>query len=311
MLDGQPISSPPTIDLNNLAALNDYGDEHVALTSTEDPLTYPPWILGEGPDESGRIHNSTPCAVILVEKSAVDIDAFYFYFYSFNEGPNITQVLEPINRFVAGDSLSSGMHFGNHVGDCQHIDGMAYRWDDARVNITDGRPFVYSALGSHANYAERGEQVHNAAIIDYCEEGQRWDPVQSAYFYRFSPDTSTITPIIPPNEPSSTKAAQNPTSWFDFTGHWGDIQYPDSDPRQETVPHFGLKRFNSGPNGPRYKHLVRKGLVRDHPREVGWKEWAVSVFMACQLREEDIPMEELRREEEFLMSSDDENDFRK
>ncbi|KAJ4244734.1 hypothetical protein NW762_014309 [Fusarium torreyae] len=298
MLDGQPISGLPSIDLENLAELNDRGDEDVALTSKEDPLTYPAWILGEAPDEKGRIHDSVPCAVILVEKSEVDVDAFYFYFYSFNEGPNITQVLEPIDRLVGDENLESGMHFGNHVGDwehnmvrfhngtpvgvyySQHIDGVGYKWDDSRVNISDGRPIVYSASGTHANYPERGDQVHNAAIIDYCAEGKIWDPVQSAYFYRFNPETFTITPIISPYEHSSTEPAQNLTSWFDFTGHWGDISYSDSDPRQETVPHFGLKRFNSGPNGPRFKHLVRKGLVRDHARKMGWKEWGVGVFMS-------------------------------
>jgi amino acid transporter len=116
-LDGQPISGPSSIDLENLGDLNDYGGEDVALTSKEDPLTYPPWILGEAPDANGRIHDSVPCAVILVEKSDIDVDAFYFYFYSFNEGPNITQVLEPINHLVGDENLSSGMHFGNHVGD--------------------------------------------------------------------------------------------------------------------------------------------------------------------------------------------------
>jgi amino acid transporter len=196
-------------------------------------------------------------------------------------------------------------------------------------------------------------QIHNAAMFDYCDEGKLWNPAQSAYYYRFNPDSFTITPIISPFEPSSTEPSQNYTSWFDFTGHWGDISYPDSDPRQETVPHFGLKRFNSGPNGPRFKHLIRKGLVRDHARKMGWKEWAVGVFMywypCCirgwrlwrslgimavmmsafilavvygirrlkmwrqrqvytKLKNDDIQMEELRREEEFLIGSDDEED---
>ncbi|KAH7251283.1 amino acid permease-domain-containing protein [Fusarium tricinctum] len=296
-LDGEPISGP-SVDLENLAELNGHGGEDVALTSKEDPLTYPPWILGEAPDASGRIHDSVPCAVILVEKSDVDIDAFYFYFYSYNEGPNITQVLEPIDWFIGGKELAAGLHFGNHVGDwehnmvrfhngtpvgvyySQHVDGVGYKWDDSTVNITNGRPISYSALGSHANYAEPGRQVHNAALFDYCDEGKIWDPVQSAYFYRFDPTTFSITPIISPFQPSTTEPAQNLTSWFDYLGHWGDIKYPDSDPRQETVPHFGLKRFNSGPNGPRYKHLVRKGLVRDHARKMVLKEWVVGVFMA-------------------------------
>ncbi|KAF4993078.1 hypothetical protein FGRMN_6693 [Fusarium graminum] len=369
-LNGEPISGP-SVDLENLAELNNHGGEEVALTSKEDPLTFPSWIQGEAPDADGRLHDSVPCAVILVEKSDVDIDAFFFYFYSYNEGPNITQVLEPIDWLIGGIELAAGLHFGNHVGDwehnmvrfqngtpvgvyySQHIDGVGYKWDDYRINITNGRPISYSALGSHANYAETGIQVHNAALIDYCDEGKIWDPIQSAYFYRYNPETVTVTPIISPFQPSTTEPAQNLTSWFDFVGHWGDIQYPDSDSRQETVPHFGLKRFNSGPNGPRFKHLVRKGLVRDNARMVSTKEWVVGVFMAwypccirgwrlwrslgimaviisaivlgiimsvrkykawrqrtvySRLKEDDIPMEELRRDDEFLSSSDEDEE---
>ena len=74
--------------------------------------------------------------------------------------------------------------------------------------------------------------------------------------------------------------SSNFTSFFYYRGNWGDTQYPDSDPRQETVPKFGLKRFVTGPNGPQYKHLVRKGLMRDKLRKLSWTEWFVGVFMS-------------------------------
>nr|XP_036575296.1 vacuolar protein sorting-associated protein 62 [Colletotrichum truncatum]KAF6781849.1 vacuolar protein sorting-associated protein 62 [Colletotrichum truncatum] len=173
VLDGQPIHDLPPLDLDNLEILNKYGED-VALASNDDPTTYPPWFHGEAPDEDGRIHNATPCVVILVEKSKRDMDAFYFYFYSFNEGPNITQVLEPLNRLVKGGKVASGMHFGDHVGDwehnmvrfrdgkpvgiyySQHDGGAGYKWNDPKITKTDGRPIVYSALGSHANYVAPG-----------------------------------------------------------------------------------------------------------------------------------------------------------
>ncbi|KAJ0342244.1 hypothetical protein KNSL1_010778 [Colletotrichum chrysophilum] len=264
-VDRKPITGLPSLDLDNLEILNEYGNkDHVALVSDDDPTTYPKWLYGEAPDETGRIHNSTPCVVVIVEKNERELDAFYFYFYSFNEGPNITQVLEPLDRLVKGPKAASGMHFGDHIGDWEH-----------------NMPVVYSARGSHANYASSGLQVHNAALVDYCDEGEKWDPVLSAYFYRFHADSFTVTRIEPPEQSFPKLASDaNLTSLFYYTGRWGDLQWPDSDPRQETVPRFGLKRFESGPTGPRHKHLVRKGLKPDHRRKMGWTEWAVGIYMA-------------------------------
>lgn len=117
-LDRKPLTDLPELDLDNLEILNQFGDE-VALTSNDqDPTAYPPWIFGQAPDEAGLTRNATPCAVILVEKSESVLDAFYFYFYSFNEGPNITQVMEPLDSIILGDSgFDPSLHFGNHVGD--------------------------------------------------------------------------------------------------------------------------------------------------------------------------------------------------
>lgn len=71
-----------------------------------------------------------------------------------------------------------------------------------------------------------------------------------------------------------------PTSFFNFTGRWGDLQYSDDDPRQKTIKYFNLKRFESGPTGPYAKHLVRKGLYPDERHTISWLEWGVLVFMA-------------------------------
>ncbi|CAI0649747.1 unnamed protein product [Colletotrichum noveboracense] len=336
-VDRKPISDLPPLDLDNLEILNAYGNkDHVALVSDDDPTTYPKWLYGEAPDETGRIHNSTPCVVVIIEKNERELDAFYFYFYSFNEGPNITQVLEPLDRLVKGPKAASGMHFGDHIGDwehnmvrfrdgkptgiyfSQHVDGAAYDWDDSTISKIDERvrqpselhffqctDLMYHSLSfivhvdrmptmrrqgkSSLIMGKRTSeltkhlrlQVHNAALVDYCDEGEKWDPVLSAYFYRFHADSFTVTRIEPP-EQSSPKLPldANLTSLFYYTGRWGDLQWPDSDPRQETVPRFGLKRFESGPTGPRHKHLVRKGLKPDHRRKMGWTEWAVGVYMA-------------------------------
>ncbi|KAG8416406.1 hypothetical protein J3458_006994 [Metarhizium acridum] len=151
----KPISDLPDLDLDNLALLNNVSSGQVALTSNDDVTALPDWLFGQLPDESGRIVNATPCVVILVEQSPRDVDAFFFYFYSYDRGANITQVLEPLNRLIK--DTEHGMHFGDHVGDwehnmvrfrdgkpngiyySQHSGGAAYAWDHADLSMKDGR----------------------------------------------------------------------------------------------------------------------------------------------------------------------------
>ncbi|KAF7546567.1 hypothetical protein G7046_g9267 [Stylonectria norvegica] len=272
MLDGKPILGLPSLNLDNLDILNEFGDR-VGLTIDEDPATYPPWLLGEAPDAAGRIFNATPCVVILVEKSPNEVDAFYFYFYSYDEGPSIKQVLKPLDALAGSGKAATGIPFGNHIGDwehnmvrfrdglpvgiyfSQHISGTAYNWEDPLLSKIGERPVVYSARGSHANYPASGIQIHDSALIDYCDAGHKWDPVLSAYFYRFEPTSGIITRLAAPGAPLQAVPTSNLTSFFYFSGRWGDMQYADSDPRQETIPILGLKRFLDGPTGPRYKHL--------------------------------------------------------
>lgn len=33
------------------------------------------------------------------------------------------------------------------------------------------------------------------------------------------------------------------------------------------MPYFGLKKYENGPTGPKFKHLVRKGLFPDEPEK--------------------------------------------
>lgn len=152
---------------------------------------------------------------------------------------------------------------------------------------------MYSAYGSHANYASTGygvpfmrcvkvltdafsDQVHDKVLVDLCDAGPRWDPVQSAYFYHLEPNSFKLTRLY---LASDSEKSTNYTSFFYYEGRWGDRQYPDSDPRQETIPYFKLKRFQTGPTGPRAKQLVRKGMFPNHQHVESWTEWGVGVYM--------------------------------
>ncbi|KIX03859.1 uncharacterized protein Z518_07412 [Rhinocladiella mackenziei CBS 650.93] len=285
-----PLPDPPTLTLDTLSSLNKYarGGKRVYLTSNDRVTAMPDWFLGETPDATGGLHNSTACAVVVVEKTEHDLDAFYFYFYSYNEGADIEQVLPPLNRLIP--EAKPGDHYGNHVGDwehnmirfrdgeptgiyfSQHASGEACSWEDeACFSKQDGRPVVFSARGSHANYRQEGSHIHDEALIDVADKGRRWDPIKPAYFYKYDPATDVLIPGHPET---------HSTDWFHFKGGWGDKKYHDSDPRQKTVRYFGLKKYQDGPTGPKFKHLVRKGLRPDEPPPTSLLKTLVGIYMS-------------------------------
>jgi hypothetical protein len=141
-------------DLDNLDKLNEVDERRIYLTSNDDPESYPHWLGGQDnipdgyemagskvrrkPKASGVTNRSrAPVILIVVEKSNY-VDAFWFFFYSFNLG---NQVL--------------GVRFGNHVGDWEHTMvrfkkgkptevfysehewGAGYTWEDAEKSEKD------------------------------------------------------------------------------------------------------------------------------------------------------------------------------
>lgn len=115
----EPVRDLPELSLENLAVADnaDPYNDPVALTSNDNVTSLPEWLYGGTPDASGNISNVTACVVILVPKSPLVMDAFYWYFYSYDRGPNISQVLEPMNGIFGTDPPS--YTFGDHVGDWQ------------------------------------------------------------------------------------------------------------------------------------------------------------------------------------------------
>ena len=93
--------------------------------------------------------------------------------------------------------------------------------------------------------------------MDLTNEGSIWDPTKAAYHYWYDPVADDLT---------SAHIENDPTDWFHFSGRWGDCQFPDSDARQRTTS-FGLKKFESGPRGPKFKQLLRTGIQPERPRK--------------------------------------------
>lgn len=133
-----------------------------------------------GPDSGG--YSDAPAILILVDKGHGVLDAFWFYFYSYNLGVTVFN-----------------MRFGNHVGDWEHSlirfyngkpkavffsahsGGTAYTWDAVEKG-KGGRPVLYSARGSHAMYAMPGKHPYvlpGGILADVTDKGPLWDPTKN------------------------------------------------------------------------------------------------------------------------------------
>ncbi|KAK2762791.1 Vacuolar protein sorting-associated protein 62 [Arachnomyces sp. PD_36] len=198
--------------------------------------------------------SKAPAVLIVVDKGEGIVDAFWFYFYSFNQGNEVLNI-----------------RFGNHVGDWEHT---LVRFENGQPKIVfcsehsfgeaftyeaaekiGKRPVVYSATGSHAMYSSPG--IHDyilpfGLLHDETDRGPLWDPSLNnlAYTYDYKDDLLL----------ASTSNPQAPTSWFYFAGKWGDKLYPLSDNRQYAFA--GQYHYVNGPLGPRFKNLGRKNVCQ-------------------------------------------------
>lgn len=180
----------------------------------QQPFPPPPDTPGHKPDASG--YSRAPAVLILVDKGSGILDAFWFFFYSYNLGQTVLD-----------------MRFGNHVGDWEHAmvrfehgvpravflseheGGQAYAWkalEKKRLNDTNGevaeRPVIYSAVGSHAMYAFPGPHPYVLPfqmLKDDTDRGPLWDPALNhyAYFYDY-------TDSPPPPEEDEGSAEDQP-----------------------------------------------------------------------------------------------------
>lgn len=259
MVDWKPVQGAPSpLTLDNLDALNELGNASVYLTSSEgaDADPQPPWFTGTAPNEKGETIDTVSSCVILVDKSNGTLDAFYFYFFAYNQGNTVLD-----------------MEFGNHVGDwehnmirfsdgvpqmiwySQHSRGQAFTYNAAEKN--EKRPIAYSGNGTHAVYSIPGPHDHTipnlnlpfGLIVDYTDQGVLWDPLLSAYAYRYHATNETFQPYDP----------SYPVNWLNYNGQWGDDAIPGG-PKK-----FGQAKYTGGPNGPKFKHLVREEVCPSTP----------------------------------------------
>jgi len=213
-------------------------------------------IESDDPRKGGR--SKAPAVLVVVDKGAGVVDAFWFYFYSFNLGNSVLNV-----------------RFGNHVGDWEHCmvrfyhgepkalffsahtAGEAYSYE--AVEKVGKRPVIYSATGTHAMYATPGlhEYVLPWGLLhDQTDRGPLWDPLYNTHSYTYDYKTDVLR--------ASTVSPTSPIEWFYFNGRWGDKFYPLGDQRQYRFA--GQYHYVNGPLGPRFKHLSRRKMCQGSDR---------------------------------------------
>jgi hypothetical protein len=89
------------------------------------------------------------------------------------------------------------------------------------------------------------DQIPPNMVFDRTSHGPMWDPTLSAYYYTFSTETKKFT------------AAKDdaPLGYLYFEGQWGDPEYPDGHPGQQSFQ--GYHKWTGGPRGPLDKYLDR------------------------------------------------------
>ncbi|KAI0354618.1 hypothetical protein OH77DRAFT_1590398 [Trametes cingulata] len=246
----------PEVTMQNVSALG----SDVFLTSRDDVTKQPAWLMNaEGkPDASG--HSSAPATIVLVEKTGGILDAFFFYFYSFDHGGKVLDI-----------------EFGDHVGDWEHSmvrfvngaptavylsahsGGSAYTF--AATEKTNGRPTTYIAGGTHANYATPGKHCHDLPfdlLCDQTDAGPLWDPTLNFRGFWFDNSTGAFSVAGGAGSDAEEEAAED-AAWLSFAGMWGDEQYPVLEHGQYCIPLGDTDEceFVSGPTGPIAKNLGR------------------------------------------------------
>jgi hypothetical protein len=295
--EGRTYSNRPTdedhTDEEWINAVVDNSDNHVAdgapstheefLSPVENPLrkervtengsTNPPIRTdlrrrkrGLEPQENTRGGRSgAPAVLVVVDKGHGLVDAFWFFFYSFNLGNVVLNI-----------------RFGNHVGDWEHTAirfhhgipkavffsehnfGSAYSY--AAVEKMGKRPVIYSAIGTHAMYATPG--IHSyilpwGLLHDQTDRGPLWDPALNMHAYTYDLLNDTLR--------SSQLTPTSPTEWFHFNGRWGDKFYPLGDTRQYRFA--GQYHYVNGPLGPKFKNLGRTQICQDKAAPCNVKNW--------------------------------------
>ena len=149
----------------------------------------------------------------------------YWLFYVFNDWNNLHEgdweMIQLV--FEADDAAEALAEEPVLVGYSQHEGAESAEWGDEKLELVDGRPVVYPAAGSHANFY--GDALH---IGSSAEEGVGCDDTRGPHV-ELHPRVVTV--------PGDPEEAAEEIPWLAFEGRWGELQ----------------QAFYNGPTGPNMK----------------------------------------------------------
>ena len=149
----------------------------------------------------------------------------YWLFYVFNDWNNLHEgdweMIQLV--FEADDAREALSQQPVSIGYSQHEGGEAATWGDEKLDLVDGRPVVYPAAGSHANFFDEALYIGSSA-----QQGVGCDDTRGPH-RELSPVVKTI--------PSDAAAAREAFPWIGYDGRWGELQ----------------EAFFNGPTGPNDK----------------------------------------------------------
>lgn len=254
------------ITIDRLATFTKKNSSNLFLTTLED-TNDPEWLTGKSniPNlSSGKIKDA-PATLVVVDKGNGWVDAYWFYFYSFNLGPFVMGVGPYGNHFGDWEHSLTRFYKGVpiYVWMSAHGGGNAYHYE-AMEKFDKGykRPLIFSARGTHANYATMGRHYHDlpwGMLSDFTDKGSLWDPAQNYLGYTWDGRNLSIIDAKSKGRGSYTEQEIDP-NWLLFKGKWGNQQLPTWDQRQQWSI-FEWK-YITGPTGPLTKNLSRLKLCQ-------------------------------------------------
>lgn len=216
------------------------------------------WFYGVKPDSTG--YTSSPGTIIAVPKANGVVDAFYFYFYSYDHaefldiqvGDHVGDWEHTMVRFINGQPDSIYLS--------AHSSGSAYKY--SALQSSNGRAVTYIAEGSHANYATSGQHQHDIPLLfDYTNDGLTWDMTKNFRGFWFDTASNTFTAAVGAGVGASVQAAEG-LSWLSFGGRWGDQEYPLFIKNGQYCILEHQCKYVSGPTGPVDKNLGRSVICQ-------------------------------------------------